>query len=82
MREKRYHLALDDNEHGIMLNALNEFRNDLIEEERTTDAVDDLIIKTAYAPEKRVKVVERIKERGSRKKKELKCWQFFSFPFR
>ena len=63
MREKRYHLELDDNEHGIMLNALNEFRNDLIEEERTTDAVDDLIIKTAYAPEKRVKVVERIKER-------------------
>ena len=63
MREKRYHLALDDHEHGIMLNALNEFRNDLIEEERTTDAVDDLIIKTAYAPEKRVKVVERIKER-------------------
>ena len=63
MREKRYHLALDDNEHVIMLNALNEFRNDLIEEERTTDAVDDLIIKTAYAPEKRVKVVERIKER-------------------
>ena len=63
MREKIYHLALDDNEHGIMLNALNEFRNDLIEEERTTDAVDDLIIKTAYAPEKRVKVVERIKER-------------------
>ena len=63
MREKRYHLALDDNEHGIMLNALNEFRNDLIEEEPTTDAVDDLIIKTAYAPEKRVKVVERIKER-------------------
>lgn len=63
MREKRYNLALDDNEHGIMLNALNEFRNDLIEEERTTDAVDDLIIKTAYAPEKRVKVVERIKER-------------------
>ena len=82
MREKRYHLALDDNEHGIMLNALNEFRNDLIEEECTTDAVDDLIIKTAYAPEKRVKVVERIKERRSRKKKELKCWQFFSFPFR
>ena len=63
MREKRYNLALDDNEHGIMLNALNEFRNDLIEEERTTDAVDDLIIKTAYAPEKRVKVGERIKER-------------------
>ena len=63
MREKRYHLALDDNEHGIKLKALNEFRNDLIEEERTTDAVDDLIIKTAYAPEKRVKLVERIKER-------------------
>ena len=63
MREKRYHLALYDNEHGIILSALNEFRNDLIEEERTTDAVDDLIIKTAYAPEKRVKVVERIKER-------------------
>ena len=60
MREKRYHLALDDNEHGIMLNALNEFRNDLIEEERTTDAVDDLIIKTNRENIKQVRIIMSI----------------------
>lgn len=59
MRERQYYLALDNQEHGIMLRALNELKTDLKKENRSTDAVDDLIIKTGYAPKKKVRVVER-----------------------
>ena len=52
-------MALDNQEHGIMLRALNELKTDLQKENRSTDAVDDLIIKTGYAPKKKVRVVER-----------------------
>lgn len=59
MRERQYYLALDNQEHGIMLRALNELKTDLQKENRSTDAVDDLIIKTGYAPKKKIRVVER-----------------------
>ena len=35
-QEKRV-LTLDRYEHGVVVNALNEMRNDLLEEERPTD---------------------------------------------
>lgn len=56
-------LTLDNYEYGVMVNALNEFRNDLIEEERSTDAVDDLLIKTIDAPTKKQKRGDGGKER-------------------
>ena len=37
--EKRV-LTLDRYEHGVVINALNEMRNDLLEEERPTDILD------------------------------------------
>ena len=40
---------------GVVVNALNEMRNDLIKEERPTDAVDELLLKTIDAPTKKVK---------------------------
>lgn len=52
--EKRV-LTLDEYEHGVMVNALNELRNDLIEEQRPTDAVDELLLKTIDAPTKKQK---------------------------
>lgn len=58
MKEKRYFVALDDNEQGVMLRALVEFRNMLIREGRYADAVNDLIIKVGKAPEKKFKVIE------------------------
>jgi len=36
-------------------NALNEMRNDLIKEERPTDAMDELLLKTIDTPTKKVK---------------------------
>lgn len=52
--EKRI-IALDEYEHGVVINALNEMRNDLIEEERSTDIVDEILLKTIDAPTKKVR---------------------------
>ena len=56
--EQKKVLVLDEYEQGILINALNGMRNDLKAEDRSTDAVDDLIIKTAEAKSKRFRVAE------------------------
>lgn len=50
MKEEKRLLTLDEYEHGVVVNALNELRNDLIEEQRPTDSVDELLLKTIDAP--------------------------------
>ena len=55
MREEKRVLTLDEYERSVMVNALNEFRNELIEEQRPTDAVDELLLKTIDAPSKKQK---------------------------
>ena len=59
MKEERYHVALDDYERGIIIRSLNDTKTELKNRGKTTDAVDDLIIKFGYAPKKKFKVVER-----------------------
>ena len=44
-KEEMYHIALDDYEHGIIIRSLNDEKTDLMNEGKSTDAVDDLIIK-------------------------------------
>lgn len=51
-QEKRV-LTLDRYEHGVVVNALNEMRNDLLEEERPTDIVDEVLLKVIDAPRRR-----------------------------
>ena len=63
MKEEERVLNLDDYEYGVVVNALNELRNDLIGEQRSTDAVDELLIKTIDAPTKKQKVRDGGKER-------------------
>ena len=53
MKEEERVLTLDHYEHGVMVNALNELRNELIEENRPTDVVDELLLKTIDAPTKK-----------------------------
>ena len=48
MKEERYHIALDDYEHGVVIRALNDTKTKLMNEGKSTDAVDDLIIKVGY----------------------------------
>lgn len=52
MEKKRY-IALDDSEWKIVINALNDFRNSLIQQGRYTDAVDDIMIKVINTKPKR-----------------------------
>ena len=54
-KEKKRVLELDRYEHGVVINALNDMRNDLIGEDRPTDIVDELLLKTIDAPTKKVK---------------------------
>ncbi len=55
-KEEKRVLTLDRFEHGIVINALNEMRNDLIGEDRSTDIVDEVLLKTIDAPVKKVRI--------------------------
>ena len=54
-KEEKRILALDKYEHGVVINALNEMRNDLIGEERSTDLVDEVLLKAIDAPTRKVR---------------------------
>ena len=53
-REERRVLSLDQYQHGVIVNALNDKRNDLIKEKRPTDIVDEVLLKALDAPRKKV----------------------------
>ena len=55
VKEEKRVLELDRYEHGVVINALNDMRNDLIGEDRPTDIVDEILLKTIDAPTKKVK---------------------------
>lgn len=57
-KEKLYHVALDDYEHGIVIRTLNDKKTDLMNEGKSTDAIDDLIVKIGTAPQKKFKVIK------------------------
>ena len=59
MKERQHFVALDDYEHGIVIDSLNEKRKDLMNEGKTTDAVDELIVKVGHAPKKKFTVIEK-----------------------
>ena len=54
-QEERRVITLDNYEHGVVINALNELRNGLIREEHPTDVVDELLLKTIDAPTRRTR---------------------------
>ena len=64
MKEEQVFVALDDYEHGVVIRSLNDERNSLMEEGRTTDAVDDLIVKIGNASKKKFKVIEKPEKRA------------------
>ena len=46
-------LELDKYEYGIVVNALNEFRNKILSEERETEAIEELLLKILDTPQKK-----------------------------
>ena len=49
MRNKKYYIALDDFERQLVVNCLNEMRNNLIANGKYTDAVDEVLLKIINA---------------------------------
>lgn len=56
MREKYNHLYVDSQERTILLHSLVELKNQLIQQGRYTDCLDELIFKVINAPIKKLKV--------------------------
>jgi len=56
MREEKRVLELDKSEEGVIITALNEMRNDRIEKQKSTDIVDELLLKIFEAPSRKVRM--------------------------
>lgn len=54
--KKTYHLALDDTERALIIISLNNLRNHLINQNKYTDGVDDVLIKIIGARKKNFKI--------------------------
>ena len=65
-KEELYHIALDDYEHGIVIRSLNDEKTKLMEEGKSADAVDDLLVKVGTAPKKKFRVIEKERSCESR----------------
>ena len=59
-------LELDKYELGILINALNEFRNKLIQQKQDTEYVDEVLLKAIDAPPKK-KVLTRCLRKDERR---------------
>ncbi len=55
MREKKNYLYVDIKERTLLLHSLVELKNQLIQQGRYTDCVDELIFKVVNVPVKRMK---------------------------
>ncbi len=56
MREKKTHIYVDSQERTLLLHSLVELKNQLIQQGKYGDCVDELIFKVANAPIKKVKI--------------------------
>lgn len=56
MKEKKHHLYVDSQQRSLILHSLVELKNQLIQQGRYTDCVDELIFKVANAPIKKMKI--------------------------
>lgn len=57
MRTIKYHLVLTDNEYSLIINSLNNMRNDLIAQGGYTDTVDDVLVEFIGSKKKNFKII-------------------------
>lgn len=62
MEEKRV-IEVDDYQHGLIINFLNDKRNELVEQGRDTEFVDETLIEVMDAPTKKQRKKYREMER-------------------
>ena len=56
MRERLNHLYINSQERTLLLHSLVELKNQLIQQGRYTDCIDELIFKVANAPVKKLRI--------------------------
>ena len=56
MKEQKYHLYLSDEEYRSVLQSLVRLKNNLIAQDRYTDAVDDILLKALSSKKRKIKV--------------------------
>ena len=56
MKDKTNYLYLDSHERKLLIHRLVELKNQLIQQGRYTDCIDELIFKVINAPTKRIKI--------------------------
>ena len=59
MMKQKYYLVLNDQEHRLIIESLNQLRNKLIAGGKYTDAADDVLLKIIGAKQKKFKVIYR-----------------------
>ena len=57
MMKQKYYLVLNDQEHRLMIESLNQLRNTLIADGKYTDAVDEVLLKIIGAKRKKFKEI-------------------------
>ena len=57
--KQKYYLALNVQEHRLMIESLNQLRNKLSADGKYTDAVDEVLLKIIGAKRKKFKVIFR-----------------------
>ena len=56
MREEKFHIYLNDDEYGRVIQSLIRLKNSLIAQGRYTDAVDDILCKVLSAKKRKLKI--------------------------
>ena len=60
MMKQKYYLVLNDQEHRLMIESLNQLRNTLIADGKYTDVVDEVLLKIIGAKQKKFKVIFKV----------------------
>lgn len=56
MRDKTHHIYLDSHERKLLIYSIVELKNQIIQQGRYTDCIDELIFKVINAPTERMKI--------------------------
>lgn len=56
MKEERRILTLDNYDHGMVVTALNDKRNIMLNEKKSTEVVDEVLLKVIDAPSRKVRI--------------------------
>ena len=59
MKEEKYYITLDDFEQRVVVNFMNEMRNSLIKNGKTTEALDEVLLKIIRSKQKKFRVIDK-----------------------